>query len=255
MPLLAGPLFSKQEQLAYPDCEGVVVQYETEREAIAALLPDCYEPGEAPIVTILFNYCHGLTFMAGGGYNLATVQVRARFDGLEDHVEGDYVLIMFENETMPIIGGREHLGVPKIHADIPPIKSYPDGRVRCEASMWGHLLFGVELPDLRKQNRVIRLAAGRQFSESTWLAYKYIERLDGPPDADYPTITYNDNTLDELWLGKSATVYFGYMTEDDVTWTARVIEALKTLSIGRIVNTSRFRGSSVLRYDKSRQLR
>jgi acetoacetate decarboxylase len=255
MPLLAGPLFGKREPLPYPESEGVLVQYETEGEAIAALLPECYQVSAEPIVTVYFGYNRQLSFLAGGGYNLATVQVRARFDGDEDHIDGDYVLVMFENKTLPIIGGREHLGVPKLHADIPPIKTLPDGRLRCEASLWGHLLFGIELPDLKKQNAIVRLAAGRQFNERPWLAYKYIERLDGPPDADYPTVTYNDLSLDELWLGKAATVYFGFMTEEDVSWIANVIEALKTLSIQKILRTGHFQGSAVLRYDKSRRLK
>jgi acetoacetate decarboxylase len=254
MPLLAGPLAGKRDQLPYPDAEGVLVQYETGRQAIAALLPDCYQPGEEPVVTVFFGYHRQLPFLAGGGYNLATVQVRARFDGQSDHVEGDYILVMFENKTVPIIGGREHLGVPKLYADIPPVKTLPDGRLRCEASLWGHLLFGIELPDLKKQNPLVRLAAGRQFNERPWLAYKYIERLDGPPDADYPTVTYNDLSLDELWLGKSATLYFGFMTADDLSWIANVMEALKTLSIHKILRSGHFRGSAVLRYDKSRRL-
>lgn len=45
---------------------------------------------------------------------MGTVQVAARFDGEREHVEGDYVLVMFEDETVPIIGGREFLGAPKI---------------------------------------------------------------------------------------------------------------------------------------------
>ncbi|MFN2224047.1 MAG: acetoacetate decarboxylase family protein, partial [Candidatus Promineifilaceae bacterium] len=126
MPLLAGPLFGKREPLPYPESEGVLVQYETEGEAIAALLPECYQVGAEPIVTVYFGYNRQLSFLAGGGYSLATVQVRARFDGDEDHIDGDYVLVMFENKTLPIIGGREHLGVPKLHADIPPIINQPD---------------------------------------------------------------------------------------------------------------------------------
>jgi len=43
--------------------------------------------------------------MAGGGYTLAVVQVFARFDGERDHVEGDYILVMFENQTWLILGG------------------------------------------------------------------------------------------------------------------------------------------------------
>jgi hypothetical protein len=75
--------------------------------------------------------------MAGGGYNVAAVQVSARFDGSQDHLEGDNTLVMFEDETWPIISVREDLGVPKLYADIPPYKILTNGSLRCEASRKG----------------------------------------------------------------------------------------------------------------------
>jgi len=44
---------------------------------------------------------------------------------------------MFEDQTLPILGGREDLGVPKLYADISPARILADGRLRCEASLWG----------------------------------------------------------------------------------------------------------------------
>jgi acetoacetate decarboxylase len=255
MPLIGGPIFDKGKPIPYPEVEGLVVQYETTKEAIAALLPECYQPGAEPMVTVLFGYNNGLSFLAGGDYRLATVQVAARYDGEEDHVDGDYILIMFEDRTLPIVGGREHLGVPKLFADISIIKSWPDGRLRSEASLWGHFLFSIELPDLKKKNAIVRLVANRQFNARPWLGHKFIDRLDGPPDVDYPTITRNDVKVDELWMGHSAKIDFGNLSEGDIGHVARIIEALKSLPIVRIFRTVRYRGSAVLRYDQSRQLR
>lgn len=255
MPLIAGPRLNKGVPIPYPKVEGLAVQYKTTREAIAELLPDCYEPAEEPEVTIIFGYNDELAFMAGGGYRLATVQVAARFDGEVDHVDGDYILVMFEDHTIPIIGGRELLGVPKLYADISSIKSLPVNRLRCEASLWGHLLFGIEVPALKKQNPVVRTVANRQFNERPWLGYKFIDRLDGPPDADYATITRNDIQLNELWLGDRATIYFGDATGEDVSGVAPVLAALRKLPMVQVKRTVRYRGSAVLRYDQSRQLR
>jgi len=255
MPLIGGPIFEKGEPIPYPEVRGLVVQYETTKEAIGALLPDCYRPGAEPLVTALFGYNNGLSFLAGGEYRIATVQVSARFDGQEDHVEGDYILVMFEDRTLPIIGGREQLGVPKLFADISIIKKMPDGRLRSDASLWGHPLFSIEVADLKKKNAVIRLMANRQFSERPWLGYKFIDRLDGPPDADYPTITRNDVKVDELWLGKSAEINFGNVSEEDIGHVARVVEALKSLPVVQVKRSILYRGSALLRYDQSRQLR
>ena len=256
MPLIMGPLFDRENpQFVYTQVEVLALQYQTDSDAIQALLPDCYRPTEEPTVTVLFGYNDGLEFMAGGGYRIATVQVAARFDGERDQVEGDYILVMFEDQTWPIIGGREDLGVPKLYADISPVKMLSNGHLRCEASLWGHLLFGMDLAPLKKQNAVVRLAASKRINARPWLAYKYIPSLDGPPDADYPTISKNDTKIEQLWLGKSGEVYFGNASAEDVGYAKPVIDALKTLPVRQLTQALRLRGSAVLRYDLSRRLR
>jgi acetoacetate decarboxylase len=96
---------------------------------------------------------------------IAAVQVAARFDGEKDHIEGDYILVMFENDTIPIIGGREQLGVPKLYADISMIKTQSNGHLWCEASLWGELLVSMDLDPLKKQNAIVRFAASKKMNE------------------------------------------------------------------------------------------
>jgi acetoacetate decarboxylase len=255
MPLIMGPLWKGEKpRLVYSQTEAVALQYLTDPDAITSLLPDCYKPGKEPQVTVLFGYNNGLDFMAGGGYRLAAVQVSARFDGDLDHVEGDYILIMFENQTWPILGGREDLGVPKLYADISPIKLLPDGNLRCEASLWGHPLIGLELTPPKKQIAVVRLAASKLINSRPWLAYKYIPSLDGPPDAEYPTISKNDTHVQELWFAKTGKVFFGNAGADDIGQVKFLIDALKTLPVKKVKQALHLQGSAVLRYDLSRRL-
>jgi len=256
MPHIMGPYFDKDPlpKIQYPQTETVAIQYLTEKEAAGKLLPDCYIVDEKPIVTVVFAYHKGLRFLAGNGYNLATFQISAKFDGAEDHLEGDYISIMFENQTEPILGGREFLGVPKLFADIPQMKVMPNGNIRCETSLWGHLLFGIELPPMKKQNLVVKTVASKRINSRPWLAYKYIPSVDGPPDADYPTITRNDIKINDFWMGSQGTLYFGSANEEDIGLTANVIKALKTLTIVKIEQVLHFKGSAVLRFDQSRRL-
>ncbi len=256
MPLIMGPLFDKQgTRYCYRRVEMVAIQYLTDPEAIPPLLPDCYQRAAKPMVTVLFGYNDGLDIMAGGSYRLAAVQVAAVFEGEHDRIEGDYILVMFEDQTWPIIGGREDLGVPKLYADISPIKILPDGRLRCEASLWGHLLFGIDLTPPKRQNAIVRMVASRMINARPWLAYKYIPSLDGPPDADYPTITWNDTKIDELWFSKSGSVFFGDAALQDVGHASPLVDALRTLPIVELDRALHFRGSAVLRLDLSRRLR
>ncbi len=256
MPLIMGPLFDRETRpsLIYADTESLILQLQSDRSAIQALLPDCFQAGADATVRVVILENQGVDYMAGNGYRLASVQVSARFDGQQDHVDGDYVLIMFENDTTPIITGREHLGIPKFFADISGIRTMADGSLRCEVSLWGHLLMGIHLGPLKPQNAIGRAIASQKSSQWPSFGYKYIPSLDGNPDADYPTIMWNDVKVDRLWLGKTGSIYFGTADEDDISYFKRVVDALKSLPIHSVTMTSRARGSSVLRYDKCRRI-
>jgi len=179
----------------------------------------------------------------------------ARFDGETDHEEGNYVVVMFEDDTLPIIGGREHLGVPKIFADISPIKTLPgSGRLRCEVSLWGHLLYGVELPPLKEQN-AITLGIANRTKMPPYLCYKHIPALDGPPDASYPTLWKMDTHLNQFWMGKMGEVYIGNPSEEDVSYYAQITTVLAALPVRKVIQAIRARGSGVLRYDLYRRLK
>jgi acetoacetate decarboxylase len=257
MPHIMGPIYDIEAlpKIPYPEIENFAIQFQTDPDAARALVPDCYEIDKKPIVTVVFGYYKGLDFLAGGGYNIATAQISARFDGEKHHVKGDYILIMFENKTMPILGGRDFLGVPKLYADIPAAELMPNGNMECKASLWGHHLFSIEIPQLKKQSSIVRTVASKRINSRPWLAYKYVPSLDGHPDADYPTITRNDIKIDNLWMGNSASLHFGHATTDDLRYTANVISALKTLPILKVEQVLRFNGSAVLRFDQSHGLK
>lgn len=256
MPLIMGPMFDLQAkpQWAYPEVEALAFQYLTDHAAIEALIPECFKPAKEPLVTVLFSQNNGLEFMAGGGYRLATFQVAVTFDGEEDHIKGDLILVMLENQTWPILGGREDLGVPKLFADIPAIRKMHDGTLKCQASLWGHLLFSLEVPLMKAQLAPVRVVAQRRINSRPWLGYKYIPSLDGPPDADYPTISNNDTSIEKLWLGKNAELEFGTAGVEEIAHARNLLDALVTLTVSKPVQSLYFKGSSVLRYDQSRRL-
>ena len=258
MPLIVGPLWDQKElpRNVYTHVETLMLQYETDPDAIGALLPDPFRPGKTPLVTVLFNDCNGVDFMAGNGYRLGAISVAAQFDGEAGHLEGGFVLVMPENQTLPIFTGREWLGMPKFHADISSIRIMEDGHLRCEASLWGHLLFGIDIaPPFKKQNALVCKIAGDQSTKAPAFGYKYIASLNGPPDADYPTIMWNDSHIDDLWMGKSGELYFGNPTQKDISYYHPMIGALKTLPVRSVKMATHSIGSGVLRNDKNGRIR
>ena len=258
MPLIRGPLWDQQDLpgAVYASVESLMVQYETDPDAIPPLLPEPFQAGKSPIVTVLFSDNNGVDFMAGGGYRLAFISVAAQFDGDDGHLEGGYVLVMPENRTLPIITGREWLGMPKFFADISPIRTLDDGHLRCEASLWGHLLFGIDVaPPLKSQNALIRKAASARSSKAPSFGYKYISSLHGPPDADYPTVMWTESSMSHLELGKSGEFYLGDLDEKDIGHYRPIVDALRSLPVRAVTQTAYSRGSMVLRNDKSGRIR
>ena len=254
MPLIRGPLWdmSHLPRHEYASVETLMLQFETDRDAIPPLLPEPFQPGKSPLVTVMFADNNGVDFMAGGGYRFAAVSVAAEIDSQNGRLKGNYVLAMPENETLPIITGREWLGMPKFFTDISPIRRMPNGHLRCEASMWGHLLFGIDVsPPFKSQHVLVRRAASARATKTPAFGYKYIASLGGPPDADYPTIMWSDSRIDELKLGNDGEFYIGNPTDQDVGEFGPITDVLRTLPVLEVKQVAHSRGSMVLRNDKN----
>jgi acetoacetate decarboxylase len=230
------------------------LQYKTDHDAVEALLPDCFKPADEPTVTIAYAFNDGVDFLLGRGYNVVIVLLAAKFLGEKDRLEGDYVLVIFENATHPIITGREILGAPKIFADIPSPEILQDGSYRCEAHLWGHLLFGVEFGQMKKQNMIVRKMGEKMANRRPWMTYKYISSLEREPDASYPIANWSDSTIDDLWLGKSGSIYFGEAGEEDIGLFKSIIDAIDSLPVLEISQVSHWKGSQIMRLDRSRRI-
>jgi acetoacetate decarboxylase len=102
----------------------LVATYETDPEAIAAVLPPPLSPPAEPLVRVTIA-----TVDVGRGYPIfgaGTFAVHAR----HDDVDGDYALVMPMTTEQAVVGGRETFGEPKKLADI--------GLVRDGDSVRGH---------------------------------------------------------------------------------------------------------------------
>lgn len=95
----------------------LALTYETERDLLENYIPEGFEL-LAPEVQVSFSRFTEINWMQGGQYNLINVAAPVRFHGKKDHLDGAYTLVVWENKTAPILGGREQTGIPKIYADI-----------------------------------------------------------------------------------------------------------------------------------------
>lgn len=255
MPLIMGPVFDRETRpgRVYGETESLAFTFRTDADAARALVPECFLVPDEATVTVVFGDYNRVDFMAGGGYRVAYVGVGARYAGQET-VDGLCILVMWENRTVPIMTGREMIGIPKMHADITSIREIASDRLRASASVWGHEVMRLEVVGCKEQNLIVRRTAQKRINSNPWLGYKYIPSIDGPPDASYPMMVWNEAAIDQLWLSEEATVEFGTADEDDLGPPAAINRALRSLPIGDTVFAAHMRGSGILRLDRSRRL-
>jgi len=113
MPVHFGGLPFYPIRAVYGDMLGISIQYETDQEALLQYIPEDFEIRE-PIVSVQYTNCRDVVWMSGGEYRLIQVTAPVTYLGNSEGLSGDYALVVWENKTCPIIGGREEDGVPKV---------------------------------------------------------------------------------------------------------------------------------------------
>ena len=79
--------------------------------------------------------------------------------------------------------------------------------------------------------------------------------MNGPPDADYPTIMWTDNKIDRLEFGKSGEFLTGTATEEDIGHWKPMLDVLKSLPVLKVTRAAHSFGSMVLRNDKNGRIK
>ena len=140
-----------------------------------------------------------------------------------------------------------------MYGDISLAKTLPDRRIRCEVSVWGHLLFGIEVELSSKLGEQVIESMNKDPSGgSPMLGYKYIPSLDGPPDCAYPIATPSDSIIKDIWTGEKGRIFYGEPSGDDVGIHRDILDVIKSLKCEKVVGVSRSFSSYKLRSDAKR---
>ena len=201
MPTNFGPL-SNQRTMHYGDVTQFAILYLTDKDSLSAHLPEPFEPADEPIVTIYFQVCRDVDGLGGRGYNILGVNLAAVFNGKKDSISGQYAAVLWENDTLPIISGRELLGAPKLYADIPdPHKEGNNWFFHC--SLYGTKLVEGEVKDAHPVDDATRQNIEQISRQSMWMAWKYIPRADWRgSELSFPTAIPSIPTIKEASVGE-----------------------------------------------------
>jgi acetoacetate decarboxylase len=146
----------------------------TEAEILAELLPVGLIVPEPAIVFVSFMSCLGVDVLGGRGYNIVSISVRTGYEGKKDQVEGTFPLVLWENDFLAVMSGRECLGAPKLLAEIPDLWQR-DGCKGFTVSENGALLVEGEFRELvRLEGEDLEARLAEIPSEQNMLFWKYI---------------------------------------------------------------------------------
>lgn len=177
----------------------VQVTYETDRETLEAMIPECYTLND-PFVSVTLCEFTNLGWLNGATYNLININVPVHFKGERDDLDGDLVLAMFENHCDPIVGGRETMGYSKLYCDIPRVRNV-DGKKIAYASSWDFRFMKMVVdtkkpaPDAETLKKSEARSAGK-------MHYKYIpavKEFDEDPAKNFTTPAIEYPTILPKW--------------------------------------------------------
>ena len=200
-----GPDGRRFENKDTPKTTSIAVSFLTNREQLAALLPERFELTGEPVVTVTASYMTEIEWLAGRGYNVLGVSFPATFKGEVDQVSGNFLTVLWENLTDPIITGREELGFAKIYCELPE-PTILGGEYHIIASWLGFKFLDVYVDNLRQQSAEEIAALTQAQSGEGTLHFKYMPRTGewGTADAAYAVLTpaaTPNRVIKERWVG------------------------------------------------------
>ena len=231
----------------------------TDGDQLANYVPEGFELIR-PEVVVGFGQLRAIDWLAGGHYNVVTVDVPARFAGKRDRLEGNFNLVTWENNATPIIGGREENGVPKIYADIEDLRVNPADYFTnapdyfTNASYDGNTFIRLEMSDPKPVEGEHLAALQAASANINLFGWRYIPKVGGPgADLSQPILYPQSAEISSAWTG-SGTVQWTKLRPEQNPSQFHIINALAELPIIEMAPALMTRGAAILKPSQGRVL-
>jgi len=220
-----GSYFDPDAKAIYDDVVTLIFSYTTDGEQLSNYVPEGFELTK-PELSIEFQQCRQVEWMAGSYYDLVSVAAPVRFNGQRDRLEGSFSLVVWENKTTPILTGNM-MGVPKIYADIEDLHILAD-TYRTRLSFEGSTFLELEM--IRHQPLDAEEVKAMN-TDINSLGWRYIPKVGAPgSDLSQPILFPMHNEPNSAWLG-SGKVKWTKSTWDQNPMQFYIINALAELPI------------------------
>jgi hypothetical protein len=211
--------------------------FKADKRQLERLMPPGFTLREPYTITFDFSFLTNIEWLAGRGYNTFGASIPATYNGTEETVDGDLLLVIWENKADPILTGREDLGFSKIYCEIPEPQCLGDD-VICRASWDGFEFASLKLSGLVEVGGDEPPAgpADEVLSEGI-LHYKYIPRTGcpGEVDAEYAVLTpakWPNMKLNMTMQAETASLNFNRGTWEQLPTLVHIINTLSELTLG-----------------------
>lgn len=173
------------------------------KEALSKYLPKGFSLLE-PTITFQYLQLREVNFLAGGAYNILQASLPVHFEGKINSLDGILPLVIWENNTIPILGGREESGMPKIFVDIDDI-NIVDGLYFSNVSFNGNTFFTFEMNNLIPYDDCQLACLKELYSNVNSIGIRYIPHVGGPGADLIQTILYPQGIVPyEAYCGKGS---------------------------------------------------
>ena len=238
-----GPKFDP-EYVATQRITSLVIRYETDGTLLENYVPEGFEL-RAPEVQVEYSKFSEINWMAGGSYNLLNVSAPVRFNGTEDSLNGNYVLVTWESNTTPILVGREQTGIPKIFAeveDLQILKPHYTGTASYNGNTFFTVNFEAANPVTGREFNDMKA----QFVSINAIGWRYIPRV-GVPGAELSQFVLFPQGV-ELEAAQIGTSTISWVEQ---TWMQNpvqyhIINSLASLPVRQVTLAAQIEGSCTL---------
>ena len=204
MPAHFGPRpFPAQSGFRYNDITMMIIPFLTDRERLAAYLPEPFEVADDAVVTVTYCCNRNVDFLAGRGYNMVSVTAPVIFNGEQETLEGSFALVTWENLAEPILIGREVQGIPKLYADIQD-HSVISGNWHTNASHFGNKILDMHISDLRDPSAgEIEAYSKASKGKDNPMGWRYLPGVGGLGEGASEFTTFpSETTFSSLQIGR-----------------------------------------------------
>lgn len=250
MPTHFGPSFGPRQGLhgrRYENLEtskDLIVQamFKADKEQLKKLLPPGFSLREPYAISFSFYYIRDIEWLAGRGYNVFGIFIPVTYQGAKDRIDGDLLLVLWENMTDPIITEREDLGFAKVYCEVPEPQFIGD-EVICRASWDGCQFAHLNLSGLKEAP--LSVAPSSHHSEGV-LHYKYIPKTGCPgvADIEYAVLTPADSPnakIDQIVRADTARILIRQSSWEELPTLVHIVNILSALNLGECIQATLMR--------------